>query len=78
MKNKMKITATLLSLAILATLIAPLMLTTVAFAEGEVISVGSAEELIDFAKSAHTMPSRRERRLCFRQIYRLRVWILSP
>lgn len=50
MKNKIKITATLLSLAILAALITPLMLTTMAFAEGEVISVGSAEELIDFAK----------------------------
>ena len=50
MKNKIRIIATLLSLAILVTFMAPLMLTTVAFAEGEVISIGSAEELIDFAK----------------------------
>lgn len=50
MKNKIRIIATLLYLAILVTLMAPLMLTTVAFAEGEVISIGSAEELLDFAR----------------------------
>lgn len=50
MKNKIRIIATLLSLSILITLLAPLMLTTVAFAEGEVISIGSAEELVELAK----------------------------